>query len=219
MPNIFFTSFKTFNSNYGVIFCNFEVNSTQGNIILPDSKNQPSKLYFLNLFTQDFEVNQEFVCNDNQELIIVNLILSENNFDNIKNCTLNQKIIVNNPSCVVRHITLGIQSNESNWNLIPRVYIESRADNSNILQLIKVIKLDPKSKLNCNPILQINCPEVVAKHGVANSNFDSDSINLLSSRGFNNIQIKKILSRAFLEENLGFLELCVKNALLKELGI
>jgi Fe-S cluster assembly scaffold protein SufB len=218
MPTIYNYNLYSNDSILGVVFCNFQIKELKTNqkILIPKEVSKACFIFLakINNGSQNI-IDWSITTKPNQELQLINIF-----FDQKKSAlALTQNIDVHHPNSVVSQTTLAIQSHESELNVHQKITVDSEADNSQITQYLKVIKLNNNAKSNLQPILKINSPTSSIKHGVATSSWNLDQKNLLKSRGLNTEQIDRILTRAFILDNLRELELCYLDIILTELKL
>jgi SUF system FeS cluster assembly, SufBD len=200
-------------TNYGVVFGNWNVGELTESQKVTLPKEFP-KLYFIFLTSKRCEADWQFEVPKNSELVIINILFDRD----CLNLNLSQNILVKNPNSKISQTTIGIQNHESEFTINQKIDIKSTAIDSKISQYIKILKLNPKAKTTTNPILKINCPKVVASHGVAIGGVDQSSKLILQSRGIKESEAQKILKSSFVIRSLPKeLELCWRDVINKEL--
>jgi SUF system FeS cluster assembly, SufBD len=204
----------TTSSNYGVVFGNWDVGELKESQKISLPKGVP-KFYFIFVTKKNCKVDWSFEVPKNSELVILNILIDSVD-SNIK---ITQNILVKNSDSKISQTTIGIQNHESEFTIDQKIDIKNTAVDSKISQYIKILKLNPKAKTTTNPILKINCPKVLASHGVAIGGVDQSSKLVLESRGIKQSEAQKILKSSFVIRSLPKeLELCWRDIINKELS-
>lgn len=120
----------------------------------------------------------------------------------LKNSKINKNILINHlkNNTYSNFICKTISSDNSIFNLDANVYMNKLAKLSSSKQLNKNIILDDSSTVNTNPNLEIFTDEVEATHGATTSNFDSEELFYLKTKGFDQIEATNILIYSFIRE-------------------
>lgn len=77
-------------------------------------------------------------------------------------------------------------------------HIHEKCIKSEAHQISKIILFDEKSKAHADPVLKIDCDDVVASHGVAIGALNNDHIFYLKSRGLNNDEARRLIVLGYL---------------------
>lgn len=92
-----------------------------------------------------------------------------------------------------KFLCLGMANNNSNSLINTLGIIENKATGSNMNHNIKGILLDETSRINTNPILEIDEFDVVASHGASVGDLSDDEVYYLMSRGLTLEQSQKLI--------------------------
>jgi SUF system FeS cluster assembly, SufBD len=143
---------------------------------------------------------------DNCATEIQNIVLG-------KNITLavDQKVTQNRNEQKLEHKTKFILSNNSDLRITHSGKSTTISTDCEIDQKIKGIILDSDSKVEMQPILEIDSDSSTSNHGASVGEFDRIEIQYLRTRGLDSTQTQKILVDSFLNDYYDKVELlCVR---------
>jgi SUF system FeS cluster assembly, SufBD len=141
----------------------------------------------------------------NSQTEIQNIILGQN-----ITLEIEQKIIQNGKEQKLEHKTKFILSDNSDLRISHFGKSAVTSSSCEINQKIKGVILDSNSKVEMQPILEIDSDSSTSNHGASVGEFDHDEVQYLRTRGLNPYQIQKILVDSFLNDYYNQIEpICV----------
>jgi Fe-S cluster assembly protein SufD len=105
-------------------------------------------------------------------------------------------------NCDSSQLFKGILDDKANSSFTGKILVRKDSQKTNAFQSSKNILLNPESRANMNPFLEIYADDVKCSHGASIGNLDPDALFYLQARGLSKTDATKILLRSFVLEVL-----------------
>ena len=175
-------------------------------LILEDSK----KTLDLQGFSQnssEFNVYFADLCDGNSKLNIESNLIGLGSKSDIRYSAISSDLNLKKYNIFINHLSSKTRSNFEGYGVATKTseivsncvsHIHEKCIKSEAHQISKIILFDEKSKAHADPVLKIDCDDVVASHGVAIGALNNDHIFYLKSRGLTNDEARRLIVLGYL---------------------
>lgn len=158
-------------------------------------KNQTNEIVFLVLPEHNIDIKSIFNLNNENDLKVKVIILNYDKF--IINANFSANFNGHGNKTELDILTYGLDS--SNTNVVSNFNVVNNTCNNIVSQSIKGILLSDKSKITGEPNLKIDTLDVKAKHSLSIGSLNKEEVFYLMAKGFDLIEVRKILINAYLQ--------------------
>jgi len=145
--------------------------------------------------------------NGNSELKIESNLLGEESKSDIRYSSISNDLNLKKYQILINHLNSKTKSNFEGYGVATKTseivsncisHIYEKCIKSEAHQISKIILFDEKSKAHADPVLKIDCDDVIASHGVAIGALNNDHIFYLKSRGLSDEEARKLIVLGYL---------------------
>lgn len=143
----------------------------------------------------------------NSKLNIESNLVGEGAKSDIRYSTISNDLNLKKYQILINHLNNKTKSNFEGYGVATKTseivsncvsHIHEKCIKSEAHQISKIILFDAKSKAHADPVLKIDCDDVVASHGVAIGALNNDHIFYLKSRGLTSEEARRLIVLGYL---------------------